>query len=293
MTQNAPIENIDNANPYNAKKSYHTPDEPNTATAQSAFFPERHGKKVEQPKESVQDTTQVKDTSNDDADDKHDYKKRWTDLKKRYDTEITKYRQELDSLKENTGDLENVKVPETPEELKQFMKDEPALYNLFKGIAKLEVEQDSVEVKEKIKDIESRELKLAKEQAIREVKEVHNDFDQITESDDFHDWAEAQPKSIQDMVYTTKTDSSALIRAIDLYKADVAKLESTESAKQSQAREKVDASSLVSTRTAPQPSSGDKKVWTESEIRKLSLEQYDALEAEIDKAIFEGRVIPG
>ena len=36
---------------------------------------------------------------------------------------------------------------------------------------------------------------------------LHPDFSQIREDDSFHDWAEAQPKWVQDALYDNETDN--------------------------------------------------------------------------------------
>jgi hypothetical protein len=41
------------------------------------------------------------------------------------------------------------------------------------------------------------------------------------DSDDFHNWAEEQPKWVQDALYDNDNDARSAARAIDLYKADM------------------------------------------------------------------------
>ena len=49
---------------------------------------------------------------------------------------------------------------------------------------------------------------------------IHPDFGEIRDSDDFHEWAEEQPKWGQDALYENDNDARSAARAIDLYKAD-------------------------------------------------------------------------
>ena len=53
-----------------------------------------------------------------------------------------------------------------------------------------------------------------------ELMALHPDFDKIRESDEFHDWAEEQPKWVQDALYDNDNDARSAARAIDLYKVD-------------------------------------------------------------------------
>ena len=49
---------------------------------------------------------------------------------------------------------------------------------------------------------------------------IHPDFAEIRDSDDFHEWADEQPKWVQDALYENSEDARSAARAIDLYKAD-------------------------------------------------------------------------
>ena len=60
---------------------------------------------------------------------------------------------------------------------------------------------------------------LKKKKAEVELMRIHPDFDQIRESDDFHNWAEEQPKWVQNALYENQEDAKSA-RAIDLYKVD-------------------------------------------------------------------------
>ena len=64
-----------------------------------------------------------------------------------------------------------------------------------------------------------------RETAVREKAEVellklHPDFNDIRDNDDFHEWADEQPKWVQDALYENDNDARSAARAIDLYKAD-------------------------------------------------------------------------
>jgi hypothetical protein len=296
MTQVPLLDNETIANPYNRNKDYHDKT-PSVArpSSDTAYDPSTHGDK---PAEKVKEQSQAGAPQSDASSDEHDYKKRWSDLKKRYDTEVTTLRRQKaeveDQVQEAAAvDTITLEAPKTPEELQRFMKEEPRLYELFKNIAKIEVQEDSHDVKEKLGEITKRELEFAKRKALRDITEAHSDFEEISKSDDFHNWAEEQIAEVQEWVYDNPTDGQKLIRAFDLYKADVSKLDSVEAASAAQTNSVVDASSIVSTRPTQDPVKPEQKVWTETDIRKMSLTEYDRLEPELDKAAREGRIVPG
>lgn len=59
-----------------------------------------------------------------------------------------------------------------------------------------------------------------REKAEVELLKLHPDFGEIRDSDDFHEWAEEQPKWVQEALYENDADARSAARAIDLYKAD-------------------------------------------------------------------------
>ena len=63
-------------------------------------------------------------------------------------------------------------------------------------------------------------MKLLVNQQKQKIRETHPDFDTLRKADEFHDWAEAQPKWVQDAIYENADDPASVVRVIDLYKVD-------------------------------------------------------------------------
>ena len=64
------------------------------------------------------------------------------------------------------------------------------------------------------------QLNASRDKAEAELLRLHPDFEDIRETDDFHNWVDEQPQSIQDALYENSSDARTAARAIDLYKAD-------------------------------------------------------------------------
>jgi hypothetical protein len=80
-----------------------------------------------------------------------------------------------------------------------------------------------------------------------------------------------------------------------LYKADTA---STKKTRGRPSKKQLEAAAEAVTRTTPvnvstNNSDANKKVWTTSEIRRLKPHEFDKLEAELDQANAEGRIVNG
>ena len=58
--------------------------------------------------------------------------------------------------------------------------------------------------------------KVAEEELLR----LHPDYNDISDNDDFHQWAKKQPKWVQEAIYENNWDVLASARALDLYKKE-------------------------------------------------------------------------
>lgn len=282
-----PLLSDEEPNPYNKNKDYNT--DAGEAVTQSA------DNLWVAPKKKPKQTEPDKATSADGDNVDHDYKKRWSDLKKTYDEKVSTYREEIEQLKKQVSQTaqknEQITAPETVEELEKFKKENPDLFRMVEQVANLKTEQSTKGLKEQLEDISKREKAIARDQAKAAVKKAHSDFDTIIASDEFHTWAESQPEALQKMIYENPNDSRALIRALDFYKADTGfkkEVQPTNSLRDTSSDDGSD--TLVSTRSSQEPNPNGKKIWSRAEIAKMPPHVFDKYEAEIDLAIYEGRI---
>ena len=141
--------------------------------------------------------------------------------------------------------------------------------------------------------LEQREHEITLREAEQGVRDSHPDYDDLRGDPDFHAWAEEQPEQIQDWVYRNPDNVALAAKAIDLYKMETGQGQSSSNRRSTPERRSPGAAAdMVSTKTTnvePQQS----KIWTETEIAKMSLDQFDKHEEEIRQAQSEGRVRRG
>ena len=277
------VENIEEpeANPYNAKKSWHTPDKPKTDDADSLFFAPPQATPEEAPEE---EEVQPKKRTN--------YKKRYDDLKKHYDDRVSQFKQREQELEAQARSVQpSYEAPKSLEDLERFKNEYPDLYDTVESVAHLRSEQQVGELREQLSAIQMREAEILKREAETTLRERHPDFEDIRGDETFHQWAETQPQQIQDWIYDNPDNVALASKAIDLYKLETG--QSTSAPKRSPQRQPVtreSAADIVSTKTtsidAAQP-----KIWTEREIAAMSIDQFDKFEDEINQAMSEGRVV--
>ena len=266
------------ANPYNQKKAWHTPDGPPMQSADSLFF--------EEPQEATSDeddgTPQQEKAS------RTNYKKRYDDLKKHYDQKISEFKQreqELEAMAQSAQP--RYRPPKSVEDLERFKSEYPDLYDTVETVAHMRSEEQMSALQKKLLAIEMREAEISKRDAEIALRERHPDFEDIRGDDNFHEWAKTQPEEIQRWIYKNPDNVALASRAIDLYKMEN-NIAIKKSSRPSQLS-KSNAADMVSTKTTGvEPR--EAKIWTQREIAALSMDEYDRYEAEIDRAIEEGRV---
>ena len=277
----------ENANPYNMKKSWHTEDEIGFEDANGVFFEKPKAKTKTKVAEPVEKEAK-EETPKDEPYKRPDYKKRYDDLKKHYDSKLNEFKsREQELLDEAAKNRQSYKAPKSPEELEKFKAEYPDVYEVVETVSHLQSEEQSKDLKEKIQRLQDREQELVRKDAEKRLMDKHPDFEDIRNSDDFHSWAKEQPKSIQDWIYNNADDADLASRALDLFKKDIGM--DVAPKKSNSKKSKKSAADMVSTKTTtvepPQ-----EKIWTEKEIAALSIDEFDRHEAEISEAMQQGRI---
>ena len=270
-------------NPYNLKKDWHTDDvmPKHGETAEGLFF--------EKPQTKSEPTPVETETVEEDkVYSQPNYKKRYDDLKKHYDSRLSEFKQrEQELIAEATANRPEYQAPKTAEELEQFKAEYPDVYEVVETVAHLQSEDKVASLQQRLDALQERETEILKREAEKDLLTKHPDFEELRNSDEFHQWAEAQPEEIKDWIYNNPNNASLASKAIDLFKLENGLAPVNPSQNKSV---RSSAADMVSTKTTTvdekQP-----KIWTQQEIAALPMAEYDRLEKEIDKAVEEGRVI--
>ena len=273
----------ENANPYNMNKPWHKEDEIGFQDADGVFFEKPQARQEADIEEPVE-----QEATKDEPYKRPDYKKRYDDLKKHYDSKLNEFKsREQELLEQAAENRPSYVAPKSPEELEKFREEYPDVYEVVETVSHLQSEEKSKDLREKLEKLQTREQELIRKDAEKRLMDKHPDFEDIRNSDDFHGWAKEQPKSIQDWVYNNADDADLASRALDLFKKDIGM--DVAPKKSNSKQSKKSAADMVSTKTTsvePQ----QEKVWTEREIAKMSMAEFDKHEAEISTAMQEGRI---
>jgi len=220
----------------------------------------------------------------------HDWKKRYSDLKRYHDTKQNEWKQEqqLSEAKFAAQQRVPTELPKTQEELETFRDEYPEIFSVMQSVSQLEANSRVSELETQIEYLQENEEKAKEQVAEQELLVRHPDFFELKESKEFLDWLILQPENISDGLYKNKKDVSWASRVVDLYK-----LETGHSQSKPKSRKRQDAAGAITkTRSTPANQISDnKRIWTSSEISKLKPHEFEALEKELDLASRQGRII--
>ena len=217
------------------------------------------------------------------------FKKRYSDLRRHQQKQAEEFKAELAAMKSQLekATKKEMKLPKSDEDIEQWAADYPDVAAIVETIAMKKAAEQSTALEERMKAIDEMQISATKEKAEAALMQMHPDFDEIRDSDDFHNWAEEQPKWVQDALYDNDNDARSAARAIDLYKADMGIAEAKKSKSGKDAAKSVTAKN---TRNKPQEDESSTYL-RESQVEKMSAHEYEKHADEIMEAIRSGKFI--
>ena len=217
------------------------------------------------------------------------FKKRYSDLRRHQQKQAEEFKAELAAMKSQLekATKKEMKLPKSDEDIEQWAADYPDVAAIVETIAMKKAAEQSTALEERMKAIDEMQTSATKEKAEAALMQMHPDFDEIRDSDDFHNWAEEQPKWVQDALYDNDNDARSAARAIDLYKADMGIAETKKSKSNKDA-----AKSVTAKNTRNKPQEDDSSTYLrESQVDKMSAQEYEKHADEIMDAIRSGKFI--
>lgn len=199
------------------------------------------------------------------------WKKRHGDLRRL----SQKQAEDLKKANERLNALEHEKrsadLP-SAEEAEEWAKANPKAAAIIRALANEQSGSSSEDVIAIKKELEKNKQEV-------KIKKVHADFEEVTSSDEFHDWAETQTRSVQNLIYDGDVDD--VIWALNLYKKEAAVTNPNKDAAKNVSGKKSD---------APTDTSGKKK-FSESQVQKMPLAEYEKHEDAIKESMRTGTFV--
>ena len=216
------------------------------------------------------------------------FKKRYGDLRRHSQQKEGELQAQIDALKKQLDEStrKEISLPKSDEDIEAWAKDYPDVAAIVETIAIKKAREQTELLDKRVKEIDTMQSNVTKEKAEAELLRLHPDFNEIRETDDFHNWAEEQPKWVQDALYENDNDARSAARAIDLYKIDMGIGKKKEPSSKDAAR----ATNTKNARTKPQEDSTSDYL-RESAVQAMSAKQYEKNQDAIMEAIRTGKFI--
>ena len=216
------------------------------------------------------------------------YKKRYADLRRG----SQKAKEDLETriaslegqLKQSAS--QEMQLPKSDEDIDAWARQYPDVAAIVETIAIKKAREQQAGLEDRVKEIDEMRDSATRDRAEVELLKIHPDFNEIRDSDEFHEWAEEQPKWVQAALYENDNDARAASRAIDLYKSDM-------NIKTKKPSDNKDAAKSVNTRNSrsqPDATSNNNKM-SESIVNKMTTKEYEKHQDEIMEAIRGGNFI--
>ena len=213
------------------------------------------------------------------------FKKRYGDLRRHAAEKEKEYKDRLEALEHRMAN-ETIVPPKSDEDIAEWANNHPDVASIVETIAAKKAQEMFDKADSRLKELDAINVQASRKTAENQIREVHADFDDLRDSDSFHDWVEEQPKWVQDALYENSEDARSVVRVIDLYKSDKGM---TKEGKK--ASTKAAASAIVKSSKASVDAEETQGSIKESDVKSMSAQEFEKREEEITKAIQSGKFI--
>jgi len=211
------------------------------------------------------------------------FKKRYGDLRRHMQQKEKEWDEKFESLQSSKA---SVIPPKSDEDIEAWATKYPDVAGIVETIATKKAQEMFSKADTRLKELDEAHSEANRVKSENKIRESHSDFDKLREADEFHDWADEQPKWVKDALYENADDPDSVVRVIDLYKIDKGL-----TLKDKKANKKA-AASPVTRRSKTQVDVADaNEMIRESDVAKMSDKEFEERADEINKAMRNGKFV--
>ena len=255
----------------------------------NSAYDEKIKKEEEELKELIDEQkgeVETKETSKKDkeevelTDEEKSFKTRYGDVRRHLAAKEKEYNAKIKELEDQLGQTKKLVPPKSDEDLQAWVDKYPDVAGMVETIADKRAKQMFDRANIQLEELSKAKEEATRSQAENAIREAHSDFDDLRDSDEFHNWVEEQPKWVQNALYENTDDAPSVVRVLDLYKVDNGLTRSDRKNKTKAAASLVDKGSKA--RVDITESSSKIK---ESDVQKMSDKDYEKNAEIIHEAI--------
>jgi hypothetical protein len=244
---------------------------------------EESGSIEEETSETEETNTEVEEATL--SAEERSFKKRYGDLRRHMQEKEKEWNDKFETF-EKRMKKESIVPPKSDEDIEQWAKEYPDVAGIVETIAAKKAQEMFNKADARLQELDKAQSEAERVKAENAIRKSHEDFDDLRASDEFHNWAEEQPKWVQDALYENADDPASVVRVIDLYKGDKGL---TKTAKKARAK---DAASTVTRRSKTSVDVDDANdTIRESDVARMSDKEFEAKSDDINKAIRSGKFV--
>ncbi len=211
------------------------------------------------------------------------FKKRYGDLRRHMAEKEKEWKSKLEEAESTSPKL---RAPKSDEDIEAWAREYPDVAAIVETIASKKADEKFAVAENRLRQFDEANYEAERTKAETTIRKAHSDFDELRDSDTFHDWVEEQPKWVRDALYENSDDAASVVRVLDLYKVDNGL---TPSAKKSKAK---DAAKTVSKRSRPAvDDTGAGGMLKESVVSKMTDKEFEDRYDEIQEAMQSGKFV--
>lgn len=213
------------------------------------------------------------------------FKKRYGDLRRHMQEKEKEWNNRLESLEKRKA-KDSIVPPKSDEDIEAWAKQYPDVAGIVEKIASQKAKEMFSKAESRLQELDEAHNEALRMKAENVIRKSHDDFDELRQSEDFHNWAEEQPKWVKDALYENMDDPASVIRVIDLYKVDN---NLTPAAKRN--TKKAAASTVTKGTRTSIDAKGTSGQIKESDVSKMSDKEFEDRLDEINEAMRSGKFI--
>lgn len=238
----------------------------------------------------VEDTENIEPISSEDA----TFKKRYGDLRRHSQKVEKELKDEVNTLKNSIEELKKelqnaakgVGVPSDPDEVEEWVKENPSIASILERIASKKAEESQKDLREKVLLFEKDKAETEYEKTLNKIRRKHPFFDDLQDEDDFHLWLAEKPKRWQDAIYDD-LDADSAIEIIRVFVEDTGY--GKQKTKPKKALDDAARDSKVKSKFSEPKDS--EYMFSESQIRNMSTSEFEKNEEKITLAQHTGKIL--
>ena len=238
-----------------------------------------------QQEETSEETEAQEDNDSELNAEEKSFKKRYGDIRKHLASKEKEWQEKFDAL-ENKSKREGIVPPKSDEDIEQWASEYPDVAGIVETIAAKKAQEMFNKAESRLQELDEAHSEAQRIKSENVIRKSHEDFDELRQSDQFHNWADEQPKWVKDALYENMDDPASVVRVIDLFKIDngmtiAAKKQSKKAAASTVAK---------GTRTSLDAKGVQGQI-KESDVARMSSKEFEEMQDKINEAMRNGKFV--